>query len=74
MGQVKPLLKGLHRWDFHSHYEFPLRLSTSNIIFDFNSENIVKDSGDPNGCFQQLIIDRRGNRYETTIYTDGSRS
>jgi len=73
MGQVKPFNKKPAKWDFHPHYEFSLKLPTGNIIFYFNSGNIAKDSGDPNGCFQ-LIMGKRGNRHETTIYTDESRS
>jgi len=70
--RLNHLMKNLYKWDFHLHYEYPIRLPTCS--FDFDSGNKARDSRNPNGCFQQLIIDQRGDRQETIIYTDGSRS
>jgi len=58
---------------FSPLYEFPLRLLAHNIISDFSSGEVANESGDPNGCFQQLILKNRGNLHEITIFTDGSR-
>jgi len=40
-----------------------LKISVNDIDFDFSSGTIVKDSGDSNMCFRQLISDKKVNPY-----------
>jgi len=72
--KTEHLLIDLHKWNFHLHYEFLLRLRVHNINFDFSPEAIAKESGDPNKCFLELILENRENLHEISIFTDGSRS
>jgi len=72
---TKHKLHDLYKWNFHPHYEFPLRLPTWNIDFDFNSGRTAKDNGNPNGCFQQLILDNRTTSTKSLfIQTDPNRN
>jgi len=70
---LEHLIPNLYVWRYHPHYEFPLRPRTEGVKFDFNSGITAGESGDPNGCFVQLINDLKIDPYELSIYTDGSR-
>jgi len=68
------LFHNLHKWNFHPHYEFPLRLPISGIAFDFGSGEQARESGDPNNCFHQLLSANNESSGSVTIFTDGSKT